>query len=335
MIKNIVVTGGAGYIGSHTVVELVKSGFNPIIIDNFSNSDPSVINRLEKICNRKITVLNLDCTNEEKISNCIKWENVDGIIHFAAFKSVSESFKMKEMYFFNNIESTNNLLKIIKNYKIKCFVFSSSCTVYGEPKHLPVKETTKLKTPSSPYGQTKKICENLIVSSKIKNYTILRYFNPIGAHDSSLIGENPLDVPNNLVPLICECAIGKRKKIIIYGDDYSTLDGTCIRDYIHVSDLAEAHVLALKKMIKNSDLKKIYNIGLSKGISVLQLINLFEKSNNLKINYDFGKRRDGDIEKIFADCSLAKKELNWIPKKTIAQALIDAWNWEKNKKNYK
>ena len=335
MIKNIVVTGGAGYIGSHTVVELVKSGFNPIIIDNFSNSNPSVINRLEKICNRKITVLNLDCTNEEKISNCIKWENVDGIIHFAAFKSVSESFKMKEKYFFNNIESTNNLLKIIKNYKIKCFVFSSSCTVYGEPKHLPVKETTKLKTPSSPYGQTKKICENLIVSSNINNYTILRYFNPIGAHNSSLIGENPLDVPNNLVPLICECAIGKRKKIIIYGDDYSTLDGTCIRDYIHVSDLAEAHVLALKKMIKNSDLKKIYNIGLSKGISVLQLINLFEKSNNLKINYDFGKRRNGDIEKIFADCSLAKKELSWIPKKTIAQALIDAWNWEKNKKNYK
>ena len=335
MTKNIVVTGGAGYIGSHTVVELVKSGYNPIIIDNFSNSNPSVINRLEKICNRKITFLNLDCTDEEKISNNIKWKNIDGIIHFAAFKSVSESFKKREDYFFNNIESTNTLLKIIKNYKIKCFVFSSSCTVYGDPKHLPVKETTELQTPSSPYGETKKICENLITSSKIKNYTILRYFNPIGAHSSSLIGENPLDVPNNLVPLICECAIGKRKKITIYGNDYSTVDGTCIRDYIHVSDLAEAHVLALKNMIKNTDLKKIYNIGLSKGISVLQLINLFEKNNNLKIHYDFGKRRDGDIEKIFADCSLAKKELNWTPKKTIAQALIDAWNWEKNKKNYK
>jgi len=334
MTKNIIVTGGAGYIGSHTVVKLVESGFNPIIIDNFSNSTPEIITRIEQICKQKIKTYNLNCVDEQKIIKNINWNEIDGIVHFAAYKSVSESFKKKEEYFLNNIESTKILLKIIEKYNIKSFVFSSSCTVYGNPTKLPVTEKTELKNPSSPYGETKKICEELIQSSAIKNFAILRYFNPIGAHESSLIGEQPSDIPNNLVPLICECAIGKRKRLTIYGNDYSTKDGTCIRDYIHVCDVAQAHVHALQNMIKHNKSKKIFNIGLSKGFTVLELINLFQKNNNIKINYEFGKRREGDVEKIYADCSLAKKELHWAPKKTITTALIDAWNWEKKKKSY-
>ncbi len=335
MTKNIIVTGGAGYIGSHTVVELVESGFTPIIVDNFSNSSPEIITRIEQICKQKIKTYNLNCIDEKKLIKTIKWSEVDGVIHFAAYKSVSESFKKKEDYFLNNIKSTKILLKIIEKYNIKNFVFSSSCTVYGNPNKLPVTEKTELKEPSSPYGETKKICEELIQSSLIPNFTILRYFNPIGAHTSSLIGEQPSSIPNNLVPLICECAIGKRNKLTIYGNDYSTKDGTCMRDYIHVCDVAQAHVQALKKMMYDSKNKNIFNIGLSKGTTVLELINLFEKNNNIKINYEIGKRREGDVEKIYADCSLAKEDLNWTPKKTISKALIDAWNWEKKRKqNY-
>ncbi len=331
MTKNIIVTGGAGYIGSHTVVELVESGFNPIIIDNFSNSNPKIIARIEKICKQKIKIYNLNCVDEKKLITNIPWNEVDGVIHFAAYKSVADSFKKKQEYFLNNIESTKILLNIIKKFNVNSFVFSSSCTVYGNPDQLPVTEKTKTKTPSSPYGETKKICEELIQSSEITNYTILRYFNPIGAHESSLIGEESKNTPNNLVPLICECAIGKRKNLTIYGNDYSTKDGTCIRDYIHVCDVAKAHVHALKNMMNCNLNHKTLNIGLSKGISVLELITLFEQNNNVNINYDFGKRREGDIEKIYADCSLAKKELKWKPKKTITDALIDAWNWEKEK----
>ena len=334
MTKNVIVTGGAGYIGSHTVVELVESGFTPIIIDNFSNSKPEIIDRIEKICKQKIKVYNINCINEDELIKTIQWNEIDGVIHFAAYKSVSESFKKKEDYFLNNINSTKILLKIMEKYNIQSFVFSSSCTVYGNTTKLPVTEKTELTKQSSPYGETKKICEDLIFSSALKNFTILRYFNPIGAHESSLIGEEPSKTPNNLVPLICECAIGKRKQLTVYGNNYDTKDGTCVRDYIHVCDVAQAHVHALKKMMNNNKYRKLFNIGLSKGITVLELINLFEKNNNIKINYDFGKRRDGDVEKIYADCSLAQTELNWVPKKTIAKALIDAWNWEKKKKSY-
>ena len=212
MIKNIIVTGGAGYIGSHTVIELVKSGFNPIIIDNFSNSNPEIINRIEKICKQQIKIYNINCIDEKKLIKTIKWSEIRGVIHFAAYKSVSESFKKRKEYFLNNIESTNILLRIMEKYNIRNFVFSSSCTVYGNPKKLPVTEESEVKKQSSPYGETKKICEELILNSAIGNFTILRYFNPIGAHGSSLIGEQPSNIPNNLVPLICECAIGKRNK---------------------------------------------------------------------------------------------------------------------------
>jgi len=332
MSKNIIVTGGAGYIGSHTVIDLIESGYNPIIIDNFSNSNHSVIDKLETICNKKINSLNINCTNKNELVNNIDWQNITGIIHFAALKSVSESFEKKKKYFLNNVESTKVLIDIAENFNIDNFVFSSSCTVYGSPDLLPVTEKTKLKKALSPYGETKKICEDIIKTSKIKNYHILRYFNPIGAHKSSLIGENPKNKPNNLVPLICQCGIGKKKLLTIYGNDYSTRDGTCIRDYIHVSDVAQAHVCALNNMIGKKNCKEVLNIGLSKGVSVLELVKLFEKSNNIKINYIFGKKREGDIEEIYADCKLAQKKINWKPKYSISQALIDAWKWEiKNK----
>ncbi len=332
MSKNIIVTGGAGYIGSHTVIDLIESGYNPIIIDNFSNSNYNVINKLEKICNKKIKSLNINCTNKNELVNNINWQSISGIIHFAALKSVSESFEKKKEYFFNNIESTKILISLAENYNIENFVFSSSCTVYGSPDSLPVTEKTKVKKALSPYGETKKICEEIIKNSKIKNYHILRYFNPIGAHKSSLIGENPKNKPNNLVPLICQCGIGKRELLTIYGNNYLTRDGTCIRDYIHVSDVAQAHVCALKNMIGKKNCKEVLNIGLSKGVSVLELVNLFERSNNIKINYVFGERREGDIEEIYADCKLAQKKINWKPKKSISQALIDAWKWEKKNK---
>ena len=334
MSNNIIVTGGAGYIGSHTVIDLIESGYNPIIVDNFSNSNHSVIDNLERICNTKINSLNINCTNKNELVNNIDWQDITGIIHFAALKSVSESFEKKKKYFFNNIESTKVLIDIAEKYNIDNFVFSSSCTVYGSPDLLPVTEKTKLKKALSPYGETKKICEDIIKTSKIKNYHILRYFNPIGAHKSSLIGENPKNKPNNLVPLICQCGIGKRKLLTIYGNNYSTRDGTCIRDYIHVSDVAQAHVCALNNMIGKKNCKEVLNIGLSKGVSVLELVKLFEKSNNIKINYIFGKKREGDIEEIYADCKLAQKKINWKPKYSISQALIDAWKWEiKNKLN--
>ena len=332
MKKNIIVTGGAGYIGSHTIIELIASGFNPIIIDDFSNSKPEVIDRIEKLSNQKITLYNLDCKNKNKLRNKHIWKNIKGVIHFAAYKSVSESFLNSDKYFLNNIGSTKNLLEIMDEFNIHNLVFSSSCTVYGNPTTLPVTEKMTTQVSASPYGETKKICEELINSSKLKNYTILRYFNPIGAHPSSIIGEFPITSPNNLVPLITECAIGKRKQIVIYGNDYPTQDGTCIRDYIHVCDVAKAHVHSLKQMMKSTNVKQTLNIGLSKGVSVLELIHLFETSNKLKIKYKFGKRRKGDIEKIYADCSLSKKALNWEPEKSIKEALIDAWNWERKNK---
>jgi len=332
MSKNIIVTGGAGYIGSHTVIDLVESGYNPIIIDNFSNSNFSIINKLEKICAKKIKSLNIDCTNKNELVKKIDWQNIFGIIHFAALKSVSESFENEKKYFFNNVESTRVLIDIAEENKIENFVFSSSCTVYGSPDLLPVNEKSELKKALSPYGETKKKCEDLIKNSKIKKFHILRYFNPIGAHKSSLIGENPKNKPNNLVPLICQCGIGKRKVLTIYGNNYSTRDGTCVRDYIHVSDVAQAHVCALKNMVDKKNCKEVLNIGLSKGISVLELINLFEQSNNIKINYVFGERRKGDIQEIYADCKLAQKKINWKPKNSISQALVDAWEWEKKNK---
>ena len=329
MSKRIIVTGGAGYIGSHTVVELIKKGYHPIIIDNLSNSKKDVISRIEKICNKKITFYNIDCTKQKILSEKKIWKNIDGIIHFAAFKSVSESVIYPDKYLSNNIGSLEVIINIMNQYNIENLVFSSSCTVYGNPDKLPVTEKSKIKKPTSPYALTKQKCEEIIKSSKINKYAILRYFNPIGAHKSSLIGESNVNKPNNLVPLISK-SIKEKNKLYIYGDDYNTHDGTCIRDYIHVCDVATAHVKVLEKLLELSKKKYILNIGLSKGTTVLELVKKFELANKVKVNYEITNRRDGDVEQIYANCKLAQKELNWLPKKSISRALIDAWNWEKN-----
>ena len=329
MNKNILVTGGAGYIGSHTIIELIKTGYQPIIIDNLSNSKKCVVSRLEEICQQKIPFYNINCANKQDILNKAIWQNIKGVIHFAAHKSVEESVRYPEKYFLNNVGSTELILNAMQHYEIENLVFSSSCTVYGEPDKLPVTERDIIKNPTSPYAATKQKCEEIIQKSNLKKYAILRYFNPIGAHKSGLIGELSNSKPNNLVPLISK-SIRNNNTLNVFRNDYNTPDGTCIRDYIHVCDVAKAHVKVLDKLITQNTRKYILNIGLSKGISVLELIQLFEKVNNLKINYKIGKRRDGDIEKIYANCKLAEKELGWAPEKSIKEALKDAWNWEKN-----
>tara|TARA_B100001250_G_C19719180_1_gene753026 strand:+ start:55 stop:1050 length:996 start_codon:yes stop_codon:yes gene_type:complete len=329
MNKNILVTGGAGYIGSHTIIELLKTGYQPIIIDNLSNSKKNVISKLEKLCKQKIPFYNINCTNQKDMLNDEIWKNIKGVIHFAAHKSVAESVKYPEKYFLNNVGSTELIVKTMQYYKIENLVFSSSCTVYGEPDKLPVTEKHTIKKPTSPYALTKQKCEEIIQKSNLTKYAILRYFNPIGAHKSGLIGELSNTKPNNLVPLISK-SIRNNNTLNVFGNDYKTHDGTCIRDYIHVCDVAKAHVKVLDKLMTQNTKKYILNIGLSKGVSVLELIQLFEEANNLKINYKIENRRDGDIEKIYANCKLAEKELGWVPEKSIKEALKDAWNWEKN-----
>ena len=325
--KKIIVTGGAGYIGSHTVVELYNAGFTPIIIDNLCNSSIKNIEGIAEILGKEIKWYNADCTNYKQIEKIfLKENNIEGIIHFAAFKSVEESLKKSEKYHKNNVGSLQVILKNMKKYNIRNIIFSSSCTVYGNPDVLPVTENAPFKKAESPYAETKQICEKLL-EKNVCNSTSLRYFNPIGTHSSGLIGDYSSDEPTNLIPIITEVAIGKREKIIVFGNDYNTPDGSCIRDYIHVVDLAKSHVSALNYLIKNSG-KYCFNVGTGKGISVLEVIKEFEKAINLKINYSIGKRRNGDIEQIYSDGTLIKQELDWQSEKSLKQAMIDAWNWE-------
>lgn len=333
--KKILVTGGAGYIGSHTCVELLEAGFEPIIIDDFSNSSIDVMGKLEQLTGTAIQLLKGDCKDYRWLSQQISSiEGVVGIIHFAAFKAVGESTQKPLAYFENNVESTINMLKLMKEFNIPSIVFSSSCTVYGEPDELPVSETSPMKPAASPYGRTKQICEQILqdtlnFSSGINGIS-LRYFNPIGAHPSALIGELPLGVPNNLVPFITQTAAGIRVQLTVFGDDYNTSDGTCVRDYIHVVDLAKAHVAALNYLLENSDVKyDVVNIGTGKGHTVLEVVKTFESANNLKLNYTIGPRRGGDIEKVYADAFYAKKLLNWEAELSLEQALVDAWKWQK------
>ncbi len=335
-MKKIVVTGGAGFIGSHTVVELNEAGFEPIIVDNFINSDPSVCNSINTIIGNNIQVLNLDCCDYklllERISELGK---IDGIIHFAAYKAVGESVAQPIKYYENNLISLLNLLKVCTELQIQHFVFSSSCTVYGQPENIPVDEKAPILPAESPYGNTKQICEEIlrdfVKSGKDLKCINLRYFNPIGAHESALIGELPLGAPNNLVPFITQTAVGIRDKLTIFGNDYPTADGTNIRDYIHVVDLAKAHVKALKYLseLPNTSLIDYFNIGSGKGISVLEVVKTFEEVNDLKLNYVFGSRREGDVTAIYAKADKAKILLNWQAEKTLSQALKDAWEWQK------
>ena len=328
--KKIIVTGGAGYIGSHTVIELHNSGYTPIILDNLCNSSIDNIKGINKIIGKKIKWYNVDCTNSEEVNKMFSTEkNIIGIIHFAAFKSVEESINNPEKYHKNNVGSLKNILENMKKENINNIIFSSSCTVYGNPDVLPVSENTPFKKAESPYGETKQICEKLLLKNECNSIS-LRYFNPIGSHSSSLIGDCSKDKTSNLVPIITKVAIGKKDKITVLGNDYNTPDGSCIRDYIHVVDLAKSHVLALNYILKNSG-KNCFNVGTGKGISVLETIKEFEKANKVKIKYNIGKRRKGDVEKIFSDNTLIKNKLKWKAEKSLRQALVDAWNWERNK----
>ncbi|MAR22000.1 MAG: UDP-glucose 4-epimerase GalE [Flavobacteriales bacterium] len=326
----IIVTGGAGYIGSHTVVELVASGYEPIVLDNFSNTDVRNINGINKITAKNIKFYNIDCTDSNAVKSVFEKEkDILGLIHFAAFKSVEESVRLPEKYFKNNIGSLEVILDHMQNNNVNNIIFSSSCTVYGSPEKLPVTENSPFKRAESPYGETKQKCEDILNRSSLKSVS-LRYFNPIGSHSSGLIGDFSSDKPANLVPIICEVASGKREKLIVNGNDYNTVDGSCVRDYIHVVDLAKSHIAALNYLLKNKK-KDVFNVGTGKGLSVLETIKVFESANNMKLNYSIGPRRDGDIDEIYSDNQKVISELKWQAKISTESAMIDAWNWELNK----
>lgn len=333
--QKIIVTGGAGYIGSHTVVELIEAGYEPIIVDNYSNADRSIISQIEKITGRTIRHYELDCNDLPAFRKVFEAEkNILGSIHFAAAKAVGESVQNPLKYYHNNVHSLVNLLQLQLEFGIEYLVFSSSCTVYGQPEKLPVTETSPIQKANSPYGNTKQICEDIIndvVASKAKlKASSLRYFNPIGAHPSAMIGELPFGVPNNLVPFITQTAVGLRDSLTIFGDDYDTIDGTCVRDYIHVVDLAKAHVRALDWLQSREELSlnEAFNLGMGKGYSVLEIVQTFERVNDIKLNYRLGERRAGDVVKIYGSVDKANRILKWQTELGIETALKDAWQWQ-------
>ncbi len=335
MSGKIIVTGGAGYIGSHTVVELSKAGYQPIIIDNFANAEKRAVEGINQILNTEVTCYEGDCGDADFMEGILtKESSVAGIIHFAADKAVGESVEQPLKYYKNNIGSLLTLLEVMPKHRIPMLVFSSSCTVYGQPDQLPVTESTPKKPAESPYGNTKQIGEEMIedvVKSKVPMKAIaLRYFNPIGAHPTAKIGELPLGVPNNLVPYVTQAATGKLEKITVFGDDYDTPDGTCVRDYIHVVDLAKAHVSAIRYLEQqdSKSLFDIFNIGTGHGNTVLEVIKTFEEVSHVPLNYTIGPRRTGDVEKVYADVSKANNVLHWKAEQSLADALRDAWHWQ-------
>ena len=332
----ILVTGGAGFIGSHTCVELISEGYVPIILDNFSNSQKFIIKRIEEITGEKIISHEGDCTDRNFLKEILKKEkDIAGIIHFAAYKAVGESTDEPLKYYQNNLNSLLVIMEAMQEFKIKNLVFSSSATVYGDPDSNPIYETAPRKKANCSYGNTKSICEDIIedtVSGK-KNISAvaLRYFNPIGAHPSGLIGELPIGPPNNLVPYVTQVAAGIREKLTVFGNDYPTPDGSGVRDFIHVVDLAQAHIKTLKFLeTKDAPFYDIFNVGTGQGNSVLEIIKTFEEVNQIKVPYEIGPRRKGDIASCFADVSKIKKELAWQAQKTLKDSLRDAWNWQKN-----
>jgi UDP-glucose 4-epimerase len=335
MANQVFVTGGAGFIGSHTIVELIEAGYEPVVIDNFSNSKPDVLNNLKKITGREIKFYEGDCNDFGLVDKIFAENQIQGIIHFAAYKAVGESVSEPVKYYENNINSLLVLLKVMEKHQVKNLVFSSSCTVYGQPDELPVTEQSPKKPAESPYGNTKQICEEIIEDSvKSQKFELkalaLRYFNPVGAHASALIGELPLGVPNNLIPFVTQTAAGIRDKLTVFGDDYNTPDGTCIRDYIHVVDLAKAHVKALEYLAVQNEasLFDIFNVGTGKGNSVLEVIRKFEKVNGVKLNYTIGARRPGDVEQTYGNVDKANRLMNWKAELGLEDALRDAWRWQ-------
>lgn len=335
----ILVTGGAGFIGSHTVVELIERGHTPIIVDDYRNSKSFIVEQIEKITHRKVKTYEIDCCNKAKLKEVFKLEKPDGIIHFAAYKAVGESVEKPLMYYNNNINSLINILELMSEHKVNNIVFSSSCTVYGTADSIPVTEETPRKPAESPYGNTKQIGEDILTdyqkSNLDKNVTLLRYFNPIGAHPSGLIGELPLGTPNNLVPYITQTAAGIREELTVFGNDYPTKDGTCIRDYIHVVDLANAHIHALEKQKQQTNKLEVYNVGVGIGTTVLEVVTTFEKVTDQNLNYKIGPRRSGDVIEIYSDNKKIVTELSWKPKFTLEDALEHAWNWQNKINNDK
>lgn len=336
MKNKIIVTGGCGYIGSHTVIELIENNYTVIILDDLSNSTEETLHRIEKITNVKPSFINIDLKDELKTKKVFKeHKDAKAVINFAAHKAVGESVQKPLMYYKNNLYSLINTLTALTETNINGFIFSSSATVYGTPESLPITEQSKTQRPFSPYGNTKKIAEE-IIDDLIKSETnlsaiSLRYFNPIGAHESGLIGELPSGIPNNLMPYITQTAVGIREKLMVYGNDYPTKDGTPIRDYIHVVDLAKAHVLAVERIIKNQQEKpfEIFNLGTGNGFSVLDIINSFEEVTNSKLNYEITDRRAGDVPKLFASIDLVKDKLGWKPSKSLNEMIKSSWDWER------
>jgi UDP-glucose 4-epimerase len=342
MKKKILVTGGTGYIGSHTSVELIENGFDVVIIDNLYNSEAEVVDRIEKITGVRPALEIFDLCDEKKTDIFFKNnKDISAVIHFAAYKAVGESVSKPLEYYRNNLVSLINLLDAMKKSGAGNIVFSSSCTVYGQPEKLPVTEEAPFHSATSPYGNTKQIGEEMIRDITISSDNIkaisLRYFNPIGAHLSAMIGELPRGVPENLVPYIAQTAIGLRDELQVFGDDYDTPDGSCIRDYLHVSDLAKAHVVAVKRLIekKNKNDYEAFNLGTGKGVSVFEAIHSFEKVSGVKLKYKITGRRQGDIVRIWADPSRANSELGWKPIYSLDDCMKTAWEWEKQIRNRK
>ncbi len=340
MKNKVIVTGGTGYIGSHTAVELIADGFDVVIIDNLYNSDITVLDGIQAITGIKPRFYDYDICDRIKLNEVFIAEGkVDAIIHFAAYKAVGESVRKPLEYYRNNLVSLMNLLEMMEQHGTSALVFSSSCTVYGQPDTLPVTESSPVREAVSPYGYTKQIGEIIIrdamAARQMQKAISLRYFNPIGAHPTAYIGELPHGVPENLVPFITQTAIGLRDELRVFGNDYDTPDGSCIRDYLHVVDLAKAHVVALKRLLEgqNKANYEVFNLGMGKGVSVLEAIAAFERATGEKVRYSVTSRRPGDIEKIWADPSLANRELKWKTEITLDEAMETAWRWEKKIRN--
>lgn len=332
-MEKILITGGAGYIGSHTAVTLVEAGYLPIIIDDFSNSDKSALDGLKTILNQEVPCYEGDCNDRDLMKQIFSEHQLKGVIHFAANKAVGESTALPLKYYRNNVGSLVVLLETMAEFGVNDLVFSSSCTVYGQPDELPVRETTPRKEAESPYGNTKKICEDILAdvtkSGAGTRIISLRYFNPIGAHPSALIGELPLGVPANLIPFVTQTGAGIREKLTVFGNDYDTPDGTCVRDYIHVLDLAEAHLKALEYLNdKPGSFYDLFNVGTGNGNTVLEVIQAFEKVSGKPLNYQIGPRRPGDVVKVWADTTKIGEKLQWKPQYTLEDALRDSWNWQ-------
>ena len=333
---SILLAGGSGYIGSHTAVELIKAGYDVIIVDNYDNSCPEVINRIERITGTRPEAYESDVRDKDAMKKIFSKNVIDVVIHFAGLKAVGESVEKPLMYYRNNIDTTLTLLEVMEEYGCNNMVFSSSATVYGEDAPVPYIESMGRGKCTNPYGWTKNMMEQILTDAANArdemSVVILRYFNPIGADASGLIGEDPQGIPNNLMPYISQVAVGRRKKLTIFGNDYPTADGTCRRDYIHISDLADGHVKAVGYVMKNNGVE-IFNMGTGTPYSVLEIVNAFEEANGIKIAYEFGNRRDGDLSECWANADKAKRILGWETKRTLTDMCRDTWNWQKNNPN--